>query len=103
MWRKQVAKDWEEKYGVTVHGFETFVIENENRKGTLYKADNWTCIGETAGTARTRYHGIEGREEVEKKLVFAKMIKGTHLATEYTATWNVKGFKREVLGQQSLF
>ena len=31
LWRKTIARDWEEKYGVKVHGFETFIIGNEVR------------------------------------------------------------------------
>lgn len=49
MWRKQIAADWEAQYHVRVHGFETFVIENETRKGCMYKADNWEYIGQTKG------------------------------------------------------
>ena len=26
LWRKRVAVDWQERYGVQVHGFETFVV-----------------------------------------------------------------------------
>jgi len=31
---------WEDLYGVPVIGFETFVVEEDWRKGTLYRADN---------------------------------------------------------------
>ena len=103
LWRKQVAKDWEEKYGVRVHGFETFVIENDTRKGALYKADNWDYIGETSGSTKT-HRGLKNkgvRMRTEKKLVFVKKIKGTHLCTEYHATWNLKPY--ECIGQISMF
>jgi len=50
LWRKRISLDWEERYQVKVHGFETFVVENEHRKGAVYKADNWTYLGGTQGT-----------------------------------------------------
>ena len=45
MWRGVSAYLWEAFYDVEVYGFETFVVEAEHRKGTLYKADNWECTG----------------------------------------------------------
>lgn len=89
MWRKQIACDWHLRYGVTVHGFETFVVASEVRTGALYKADNWTYLGETQGSAKT-HSGIANkheRKEVEKKLIFAIKIPGTKLSTDYHATW----------------
>lgn len=102
-WRKQVAEDWEELYGVKVCGFETFVIENERRKGSMYLADNWTFVGETQGSTKFHQHGVEKqfvRRDVEKKLVFCKWIKGGVLPSEYMPSWNLKG---QIRGQINLF
>ena len=97
MWRKQIAKDWEKQYHVKVHGFETFIIENDNRKGAMYKADNWEYVGETQGSTK-HHNGIENKAEridVCKKLIFVKKIKGTKLSTEYTPTWRLKGKEKQ--------
>ena len=91
MWRKRVAVDWEERYGVKVCGFETFIIETPYRKGSMYKADNWTFVGETQGSTKLHKHGVYKkfeRMEVEKKLVYCKWIKGRKLPTQYFALWN---------------
>jgi len=90
-WRKVVAQDWEAKYRIKPCGFETFIIENENRKGALYKADNWTFVGETSGSTKMHLHGITNafeRQKNVKKLVFCKWIKGRELPLEYQSTWN---------------
>lgn len=103
MWRRQVQEDWYKKYGVNVAGFETFIIENDQRKGAVYKADNWTFVGETAGNTKMHLHGIEKsfeRIETCKKLVFCKWVKGGQLATEYYSVWSRPNVIR---GQTSLF
>ena len=103
LWRKTVAKDWYTHYGVKVAGFETFLVEADNRKGSLYKADNWTFVGETQGSSKLHRHGAENPHErinVDRKLVFCKWVKGGKLATEYYPTWNTRGL---VKGQISLF
>lgn len=92
MWRRQIAVDWRERYGVVVHGFETFVIEAPNRKGAMYRADNWQFLGQTAG--RTKQHkeavGLLSNSQwvdTEPKLLFAKKVRGTVLSDSYTSTW----------------
>lgn len=90
MWRKRIIIDWENTYNVKPCGFETFIIENENRKGAMYKADNWTYVGETSGSTKLHNHGIENtseRIESAKKLIYCKWIKGRKLPTEYNPTW----------------
>ena len=90
LWRRTVAIDWKQRYNVDVAGFETFVIENDTRKGALYKADNWTYVGKTSGNTKTHKHGAEKKSEriqTEQKLIFCKWIRGGHLPTEYHATW----------------
>lgn len=103
LWRRTISKDWEEQYGVKVAGFETFIIENEHRKGSMYKADNWDFVGETSGSTKEHSHGIENtfaRKETVKKLIFCKRVKGVELPTEYYALWNKRGVLKN---QISLF
>ena len=102
-WRRQVVIDWEQRYNVKPCGFETFVIENDRRKGSMYKADNWTYVGETQGSTKFHKHGMDKqfiRREVEKKLVFCKWIKNGELPDHYDATWNLNGQCR---GQMTIF
>jgi len=92
MWRKRVSLDWEERYGVKVHGFETFVVENDKRKGCLYKADNWSFLGYTVGSTKT-HNGLQNKSKrvtTTPKMIYALKIKNTKLSTEYTPTWNLK-------------
>ena len=101
MWRKQIAADWEAQYHVRVHGFETFVIENETRKGCMYKADNWEYIGQTKGSTKT-HNGMQNKSkrlDTEVKLIYVKKIKGTHLCTEYTPTWRLSAKEKAMLKQ----
>lgn len=101
-WRKEVQKDWLQKYDVRVAGFETFVVENERRKGAMYKADNWTFVGETQGSTKFHLHGVDKsfeRKNVEKKLVFCKFVKGGVLPSEYIPSWNIGN---NIKGQISL-
>lgn len=103
LWRKTVQVDWKKQYDVDVAGFETFIIENDRRKGALYKADNWTYVGETAGSTKQHQHGINNmpeRKEVCKKLVFCKWVRGGVLSTEYYPTWNNQNF---IKGQISIY
>ena len=94
-WRKQIAKDWEELYGVEVCGYETFIIESRlpggrTRNGAIYRADNWELTGITKGYEDTNVRGREHKSKVlkSKKLVYCKWIKGKQLCTEYTTSWN---------------
>lgn len=92
MWRKRIASDWEERYKVKVHGFETFVVETDFRKGACYKADNWVFVGITAGSTKT-HKGLANKSErlmTTPKMVYCKKIPNTVLSTEYEATWNKK-------------
>jgi Domain of unknown function (DUF4338) len=79
LWRNLIPHLWYEKYGSVVYGFETFVIENDSRKGALYKADNWTLAGTTEGATKIR-NGIEKPaddwKEVTPKLVFCQWRHG---------------------------
>jgi hypothetical protein len=96
LWRKQVAVDWEERYHVKVHGFETFIIEEGWRKGSMYKADNWDFVGQTFGSTKA-HKGLENKSErlqTVPKLVYCKKIKNTSLSTHYTPTWRNRGLPK---------
>ena len=76
IWRKQIIKDWLNKYGGEIIGFETFVF-GSNRYGTVYKADNWVCVGKTKGSAKRKPWGAYNkgiREKTDIKLIFCKKI-----------------------------
>ena len=103
MWRKRVAKDWEELYGVRVAGFETFVVEErlwnrKTRNGAFYRADNWELIGITKGYGDTNVRGRETKNKnlKSKKLVYCKRIKGVDLCTEYETAWGNAQRQREL-------
>lgn len=81
LWRKTILKDWTKRYGTEVIGFETFVFGKE-RFGTIYKADNWTYVGQTKGSAKYKPHGaynIGERKKTEIKLIFCKIINLTNI------------------------
>lgn len=83
LWRKQVVKDWEEKYKENVIGFETLV--ELPRSGAMYKADNWTLVGQTHGYTCKRVGGVatekwtgvrewnKDESNLKPKLVFCKL------------------------------
>jgi len=99
LWRKIVVKDWEGLYGVRPFGFETFVEfaeidANRQRVGSLYLADNWTRVGETAGSTKNHVgKGLTGgpstRETVSKKIVLCKWIKpfSEPQVCDYKSSW----------------
>jgi Domain of unknown function (DUF4338) len=92
LWRKQIARDWKNRYGVVAHGFETFVVENDTRKGTLYKADNWVYLGDTSGSTKS-HNGMGNKSirlETSIKMIYAKKIPKTKLSTSYESSW--RGF-----------
>ena len=92
LWRRRVAIDWEDRYKVRVHGFETFVVEEDYRKGSLYLADNWVCVGNTFGNTK-RHVGLNTPQErvaTMPKMIFVKKVPNTTLCTEYHATWREK-------------
>jgi hypothetical protein len=53
--RKQIAGDWQDKYGQSVMGFETLV--ELPRTGELYRRDGWTEVGITKGQTCKRVAG----------------------------------------------
>ena len=95
LWRKRIAKDWEELYGVAPAGFETFVVEErlwngKTRNGACYRADNWEMVGITRGYGDTNARGREHKNKTlkAKKLIYCKRIPGRELCTDYTTSWN---------------
>lgn len=113
-WRKVVAKLWEQLYNVPVIGFETFVIENNTRKGALYKADNWSLLGETKGSTKA-HNGLKNkstRVDTDIKLIYAIKTKSKVSETDYTSSWkaetdeekqrakNLAKLKKELLGRK---
>jgi len=61
--RKQLFKIYKEKYNQELLGLITFV--EPPRTGSLYKADNWSYIGETQGIEVKR----RGNEWIEKQYI----------------------------------
>ena len=55
---ERVSKDWKDKYGDTVVGFETLV--EKPRGGDLYKKSGWVAVGETVGYTCKRVAGNGG-------------------------------------------
>lgn len=90
-WRKTIAVLWEDLYNIPVIGFETFVVETDTRKGYLYKADNWSYVGETQGSTK-EHNGLltkSKRRKTEKKLIYCKWIKNKIIipTLEYKSSW----------------
>ena len=54
-WMKLVARDWQNKYGDKVIGFETLI--ELPRTGLLYKKAGWTLVGQTKGYTCKRVAG----------------------------------------------
>jgi uncharacterized protein DUF4338 len=95
LWRKVIPLVWDYLYGVPVFGFETFVVEEDHRKGSLYKADNWTFVGETSGSSKSHKNGLTGeltRKTVAPKLAFCKWRDGysAPVESEYVSSWRGK-------------
>jgi hypothetical protein len=90
-WRKTISLLWEEIYNVPVIGFETFIIENETRKGSMYKADNWLFVGETKGSTKN-HSGLTNkstRVETDIKMVYCRWIGGKEIipTVKYISSW----------------
>lgn len=50
--RKRVKQDWKERYGDDLKAIITTI--GSGKSGSVYKADNWIFIGETAGLPKDR-------------------------------------------------
>lgn len=90
-WRKAISEMWEYIYEIPVIGFETFVVEEDYRKGTLYKADNWTFLGKTCGSTKS-HNGLinkSTRLQTDKKLIYCKWNSKKPIVPkiEYISSW----------------
>ena len=52
---RQIASDWQAKYGHRVVLLET-TVEQPRFAGTCYRAANWACVGQTRGRSRNDRH-----------------------------------------------
>jgi hypothetical protein len=103
LWRRQVAKDWEDLYGVKPYGLETFVeyadFGDHQRVAGLYIADNWTRVGETEGSTKNHVgKGLTGKsspEIVSKKIVLCRWIKPFTSPVEHNYVSSWKGTSSE--------
>ena len=99
LWRDSIAFLWEKIYEIPVIGFETFIIENENRKGSMYKADNWTFVGRTAGSTKSNkgMGNKHKRHKTCKKLIFCrwKDMKEVEPQVEYQSCWRRETIKEK--------
>ena len=48
---RQVPEDFQQRYGYRPVLFETFV-EKDRFAGTVYRASNWQCVGQTSGRGK---------------------------------------------------
>ena len=64
---KQLANDWQKRYGEKPVLVETFV-DNQHHKGTCYHAANWEALGFTSGRGR---QDRDRTAELSRKQVFA--------------------------------
>jgi hypothetical protein len=89
-WRKAMSEFWEEIYGVPVIGFETFIVETDTRKGSMYKADNWTFVGQTKGSTK-KHNGLQNKGErliTDIKLTYCRWKDKPVVPTvEYVSSW----------------
>jgi hypothetical protein len=70
--RCRAKEEWKAKYNDTLEYIITFV--GEGRDGAVYKADNWTMIGETAGLPA---HKSVSMKWDDGKGIKAKFVKPT--------------------------
>ena len=69
--RKRLPADWQAVFAHPVVLIETFV-DPQRFQGTIYKADNWICVGNTKGFHRTR-KGYSNTPH-SPKMVFVKPL-----------------------------
>ena len=92
LFRRVVQRAWLLLYGVEVIGFETFVVEEDFRKGCLYKADNWTYLGDTKGSTKA-HNGLKSKStRVATSVKMLYCIKtGNKVPTEdYKSSWRAE-------------
>lgn len=103
LWRRVTARLWEEMYGVPLIGFETFIIEESWRRGSMYKADNWKVVGETAGSTKA-HNGLDNpstRLKVEPKIVLCRWAKKPVVpTTRYVSSWRAETEEEKLLAKK---
>ena len=102
LWRESIKFLWEKAYQVPVIGFETFIIENDRRKGAMYKADNWSFVGETVGSTKS-HNGLENpavRKKTCPKLIYCRWEDMDEKVpqVEYQSSW-----RRETLEEKKKY
>jgi len=105
LWRNNISILWQTIYEIPVIGFETFVVEEDYRKGSMYKADNWIYCGITSGSTKT-HNGMKNKSQrlqTTKKLIYCKWIKNKFIVPtqEYFGSWK-KETKEEKIRAQSI-
>jgi len=68
--RNRVKIDWLKKYGDNLKYLITFV--GANHDGGVYKADNWTLVGQTAGLPKHNSSSMKWNTNKELKKLFVK-------------------------------
>jgi hypothetical protein len=62
---RQIAGDWQERFGYRPLLLET-MVDGERFRGTCYRAANWIPLGQTQGRGRMdRWHRVDGRAPKE--------------------------------------
>jgi hypothetical protein len=74
---QRLGADWEKRYHHPIIMAETFV-DTSKFHGTVYKAANWTCIGETAGR---RKKGNAYQYHTAVKAIYVYKLKQRHPRT----------------------
>lgn len=68
--RTEAKVEWEKKYGNKLNYMITFV--GGGNTGTVYKADNWKFVGETAGLPKHKSSSMKLHSSKELKDLFVK-------------------------------
>jgi hypothetical protein len=77
LWREQIRKDWQNKYGDEVKGFETLV--ELPRTGECYRRDGWINVGQTKGYTCKRVAGKGTDSWTGKRIWDTKNLRPKHV------------------------
>ena len=100
--RKTVEVLWEKLYGVPVIGFETFVVEESYRKGSMYLADNWKYVGDTVGNTKS-HTGLANkakRVDTTPKMIYLIKTKCKAPKEDYVSSWRVSSDEEKARAKQ---
>lgn len=70
--QRRIGADWQTHFGHPLLLLETFV-DPARFCGTVYRAANWSCVGQTQGFRRTR-EGYSSARDGSPKLVFVRAL-----------------------------